>query len=80
LVKKLAGNQKIIFAASRKDARVAGNNAEQNQQYYNLAAQIKNRHLILFDGVGHGSDLFKLKEEYDLVSAIKKFLENGTIN
>ena len=80
LVKKLAGNQKIIFAASRKDDMVTGNNAEQNQQYYNLATQVKNRHLILFDGVGHGTGLFKLKTEYDLSKATINFLNNGFIN
>lgn len=80
LVKKLNENQKILFVASRKDERSSGNNAEDNQNYYDLALQVKNRHLILFDGAGHGIDLFKLKEEYDLAGAIKKFLEYGRIN
>ncbi len=94
LVKKLDANQKIIFAASRLDERsagnprmqraeqssYAGNNAEDNQRYYNSAAQVKNRHLILFDGAGHGTDLFLLEKEYNLIEAIRKFISNGTIN
>lgn len=80
LVKKLSAGQKILFAASRKDERAGGNNAQQNQQYYNSAAQVKIRHLVLFDGAGHGTDLFNLKEEFDLMDAIKKFLTNGNIN
>ena len=80
LVKKLASDQGLVFAASKQDIRSAGNNAEQNQQYYNLASQVKNRHLILFDGAGHGTELFQLKEELDLAGVIKQFLENGSIN
>ncbi len=80
LVKKIDPEQKIIFVASRQDDRAGGNNAAQNQQYYNSASQVKNRHLILFDGAGHGTDLFALKEEFDLTAAIKKFLDNGNIN
>lgn len=80
LVKKLSPNQKIIFAASRKDDRSAGNNAVQNQEYYNLASQVKNRHLILFDGAGHGTELLDLIKEFDLSQAIIKFLDYGSIN
>lgn len=80
LVKKIDPEQKIIFAASRQDERAGGNNAEQNEEYYNLANQVKNRHLILFDGAGHGTDLFALKKELDLIAPIKKFLDNGNIN
>ncbi len=80
LVKRLNENQKILFVASRKDERSAGNNAEDNQNYYNLAAQVKNRHLIVFDGAGHGESLLKLEEEYDLTGAIIKFLEIGKTN
>ena len=80
LVKKLDANQKLILVASRKDDRTTGNNAEQNQIYYNSAAQVRTRHLIIFDGAGHGTELFGLKEEFNLTEAIKKFLTNGTIN
>lgn len=80
LVKKLSKNQKIVFVASRQDEQPAGNNAEQNQQYYNSASQVKVRHLILFDGAGHGTDLFALKKEFNLVEAIKRFLDSGNIN
>lgn len=80
LVKKLSENQKIIFVASKLDERSAGNNAVQNREYYDLAFQVKNRHLIIFDGSGHGTDLFFLEKEYNLTEAIKKFLESGRIN
>lgn len=80
LVKKLGADQKLLLVASKLDERAGGNNAAQNQEYYNLASQVKNRHLIIFDGPGHGTDFFGLKDEYDLTKAIKKFLESGTIN
>lgn len=80
LVKKLSENQKIIFVASKLDERSGGNNVEDNRRYYDLASQVGNRHLIIFDGAGHGTDLFLLEKEYNLTEAIKKFLENGTIN
>lgn len=79
LVKKLAPQQKVLFVASKQDERAGGNNAAQNQEYYKMAAA-KNKHLVIFDGAGHGTELFALTEEYDLIEAIKKFLENGTIN
>ncbi len=79
-VKRLDANQKVIFVASKNDDRAGGNNAETNRQYYDLASQVKNRHLILYDGVGHGTDFFGLKAEYNLTEAIKKFLEHGAIN
>lgn len=80
LAAKLSPNQKVIFAASRKDERSAGNNAVQNQEYYDLASQVKNRHLILFDGAGHGTELLDLKNELDLTKEIMKFLNNGSVN
>lgn len=80
LVKKMNPNQKIIFAASKLDERSGGNNADDNRRYYNLASQIKTRHLIIFDQAGHGTEFFNLKNEYDLTGAIKKFLTDGTIN
>lgn len=83
LVKKLNPNQKIILVASKMDESASDNNAEQNQQYYAAASQLKNRHLIVYDGGGHGTDflnLRELQEEYDLTVAIKKFLEYGLIN
>ncbi len=76
LIKKFDKNQKIIFVASKLD----DHNAEDNQRYYNLASQVKNRHLILFDGAGHGTDLFFLEKEYNLIETIKKFINDGTIN
>ena len=79
LVKKLSPNQKVVFAASRKDGRAAGNNAAQNQEYYNLAPA-KNKRLILFDQLGHGTELLDLKNEFDLTGAIMKFLDHGSIN
>ncbi len=80
LVKEISKNQKIVFLASKEDEQDDGNNAETNRQYYDLASQVKNRHLILFDGAGHGTDFFGLKEEYDLTGAIKNFLTTGQIN
>lgn len=80
LVKKLSPDQKLLLAASKLDERSGGNNAEQNRQYYDAASQVKIRHLIIFEGAGHGTDLFKLKSEYDLAGAIRKFLEKGDIN
>lgn len=80
LVRELRENQKMVFVASKLDERAGGNNAEDNKRYFDLASQVKNRHLIMFDGAGHGTDLFVLKEEYDLTEAIKKFLGHGTIN
>ena len=80
LVKKLNADQKLLLAASKLDERSAGNNSEQNAEYYNLASQVKNRHLILFEGKGHATELFNLKEEYNLEEAIIKFLEIGKIN
>ena len=80
LVKRLAANQKLLLVASKLDERTAGNNAEQNREYYNLSSQVLNRHLIIFDGAGHGTSLFELKEEYDLERAVIKFLESGRIN
>jgi len=80
LVSKLGPDQKILLVASKLDERSAGNNASDNQRYYDLASQVKNRHLILFDGAGHGTDLLKLEEEYNLKESIIKFLENGGIN
>lgn len=80
LVKILQPDQQIIFAASRQDDRAAGNNAVQDENYFKLASQVRRRHLILFDGAGHGTDLLKLKSELDLETAIKKFLEDGSIN
>lgn len=80
LVKKMSPNQKIIFAASKKDERSAGNNAVQNQGYYDIASQVKNRRLILFERAGHGTELLDLKEELDLTEAIMKFLKHGSVN
>lgn len=80
LVKKIASKQKIVFAASKQDDRSGGNNATDNQMYYDSASQTSNRYLIIFDGAGHGTDLFKLKNELNLINAIKKFLEHGSIN
>lgn len=80
LVGKLSPSQNIIFAASKLDGRSTENNGEQNKQYFDLARQVINRHLILFDGMGHGTSLFDLKSEYNLEEAIKKFLQNGRID
>lgn len=80
LVKELDPEQKMLFVASKLDNRTAGNNAEQNRGYYDSASQVKNRHIIIYDGAGHGTDLFGLKEEYDLTRAIKLFLTTGRIN
>lgn len=94
LVKKIGKDQGVVFVASKLDERSSGNprmqraeqsshdgnNAAQNQEYYDLAAQVRNRHLILFDGAGHGTDLFKLEKEYNLMEAIKKFIIYGTVN
>jgi pimeloyl-ACP methyl ester carboxylesterase len=79
LVQKLSPSQKALFVASKQDERAGGDNAKQNQEYYKLAAA-KNKHLIIFEGAGHGTDLFSFKAEYDLIGAIKKFLEHGSIN
>lgn len=80
LARKLSSAQKLLLVASVKDERAGGNNADTNKEYYNAASQVENRHLIIFDGAGHGTDLFGLKEEFDLIEAIKKFLESGFIN
>lgn len=80
LIKKLDADQKLLLVASKLDERAGGNNAESSQQYYDAASQVKNRNLIIYDGAGHGSDLFGLKDEYDLTAAIKQFLEFGFIN
>ncbi len=80
LVKKLDAGQKLLLVASRKDERATGNNAAQNQEYYDSAAQVTTRHLVLFDSAGHGTDLLKLEKEYNLMEAIKKFLTYGSIN
>lgn len=74
LAPKLSENQIILFVASRIDERASGNNAEQNQNYYNLASQVKDKTLIIFDGAGHGTELFNLKTELDLTEAIKNLL------
>ncbi len=74
LASKLSENQIILFTASKIDERVSGNNAEQNQDYYNLASQVKDKTLIIFDGAGHGTELFNLKTELDLTEAIKNLL------
>ena len=79
LVKKLNEDQNLVFVASKKDERVSRNNADQNKQYY-LSASIKNKYLIIYEGAGHGTELFDLKNEFDLTAAILKFLENGSIN
>lgn len=79
LVEKLNASQNLLFVASVKDERAGGNNDEQNKGYYNSAEQVKNKYLIIFEQTGHGTDLFNLKNELDLVEAIKKFLTNGSI-
>lgn len=75
LVKKLSQNQSVVFATSQDD----GNNAEENQQLYQVAAS-KNKHLIVFEAGGHGTNMFKAKNEYDLTEVIIKFLDHGSIN
>lgn len=80
LVQKIAPRQKMVFIASKQDERSGGNNAADNKRYYDAASQVLNRHLITFDGAGHGTDLFKLENELDLVNIIKKFLTDGSIN
>ena len=79
LVQNLSADQKALFVASKQDERAGGDNAAQNQEYYKLAAA-KNKHLIIFDGAGHGTDLLALTNELNLIEAIKKFLEYGSIN
>lgn len=75
LVKKLKLNQSLVFAVSKDD----GDNVSQNKALYNSATS-KNKHLIIFDAGGHGTNMFKAKEEYDLTGAILKFLDYGSIN
>jgi len=75
LAKNLQKDQSLVFAASKAD----GNNAEENKKLYALALSL-NKHLILFGGAGHGTELFDLKKEFDLTGALLKFLENGAIN
>ncbi|MBI4992067.1 MAG: alpha/beta fold hydrolase [Candidatus Harrisonbacteria bacterium] len=73
LVGKLRLNQKVLFVASKKDDRAAGNNAVQNQQYYD-SAPTSDKQLILYESAGHGTDLLGFSEKPDLTEAIKEFL------
>lgn len=75
LVKNLKNNQSVLFVTSKDD----GNNAEENRQLYEAAPAKINKHLIVYERGGHGTNMFNNMEELNLTETIKKFLENGTI-
>jgi len=68
-------DQSVVFVTSNDD----GANTAQNQELY-TATSVKNKHLIIFEAGGHGTNMFSAKIEYDLAAALLKFLEHGTIN
>lgn len=75
LIREIKNDQSILFATSKDD----GNNAEENRQLYDAAPAKINKHLIVYEGGGHGTNMFNNTEELNLTETIKKFLENGTI-
>ncbi len=75
LVRQLSPGQKLLLAASKKDERAAGNNADQNRQYYNLAPS-QNKKLVVYEPAGHGTDFLSFSDGPDLTQTIKEFL-NG---
>ncbi len=76
LVLKLQKDQSAVFATSKDD----GNNAAEVLRLYEKSPKEMNKHIIIYDHGGHGTAMLKAKNELDLTEAIKKFLENGTIN
>jgi alpha-beta hydrolase superfamily lysophospholipase len=74
LIKELKNDQSIILATSKDD----GNNAVENQKLYGTAPKNLNKHLVIFEKGGHGTNLLR-SDEFDLIGAIKKFLEYGSI-
>ena len=74
LVKSLHSGQRVLFVASRKDDRSNGNNAEQNEAYYNTMPDGVEKKLIIYESAGHGTDFLESKEASDLTEAIKIFL------
>lgn len=75
LAEKLKNGQSIVFVTSKDD----GDNAKENRILYDLAPKDVNKHLIIYEHGGHGTDIFQ-STEYDLTATIKKFLESGQIN
>ena len=76
LVLKLKKDQSVVFATSKND----GNNAAEVLRLYEKSPKGMNNHIIIYDNGGHGEKMLKAKNELDLTEAIKKFLQNGTIN
>lgn len=75
LIKELKNGQSIVLATSKDD----GNNADENQKLYGAAPKNLNKHLIIFEKGGHGTNLLS-SDEFDLIGAIKKFLEYESIH
>lgn len=75
MAKKLNKDQSLILVTSKND----GDNTEEAKKLYNLANSL-NKHLIIFEKGGHGTNMFSAKEEFDLIGAILKFLNYGSIN
>ena len=75
LAKELENNRELLIATSKDD----DDNAAESRQLYEAAPQSINKHLILFDRGGHGTDLLGHPEEYNLIKSIRQFLTDGSI-
>ncbi|OGY67883.1 MAG: hypothetical protein A3H63_01910 [Candidatus Harrisonbacteria bacterium RIFCSPLOWO2_02_FULL_45_10c] len=74
LAKQLKNSQSLLVATSKDDDA----NAVEARQLFDRASAL-NKHLVIFDNGGHGTNLLNHPEEYDLVRTIQKFLNDGSI-
>ena len=76
LVVKLQKGRSLLFATSKDD----GDNATEVLGLYKKSPKELNKHIIIYDHGGHGTEMLKVRDELNLSEAIKKFLDYGTIN
>lgn len=65
LVKNLKVGQKVFFISAKDDKRSGGNNAEMNQELYDLTPAGVEKKIKIYEIGGHGTDILKVHPELE---------------